>query len=86
MNRQGHGHRDQLGAPVAGNFIPRSARWIHASTLFPAHRWRGDVVPVPSPADAPRLTTAMTLATRLDWATLLRRVWGPDVTACPRCA
>jgi hypothetical protein len=53
--------------------------------LSSAHRWRADVVPA-SPADAPRPTTAMTLATRLDWATLLRRVWGPDVTACPRCA
>jgi hypothetical protein len=26
------------------------------------------------------------LARRLDWAALLRRVWGEDVTTCPRCA
>ena len=25
------------------------------------------------------------LARRLDWAALLRRVWGPDVTTCPQC-
>ena len=25
------------------------------------------------------------LARRLDWAALLRRVWGPDVTSCPQC-
>jgi hypothetical protein len=24
-------------------------------------------------------------ARRLDWASLLRRVWGDDVTICPRC-
>jgi hypothetical protein len=27
----------------------------------------------------------MVLARRLDWAQLLRRVWGPDVTSCPAC-
>jgi hypothetical protein len=27
----------------------------------------------------------MTLAHRLDWASLLRRVYGDDVTTCPRC-
>lgn len=27
----------------------------------------------------------MHLARRLDWATLLRRVFGDDVTRCPRC-
>lgn len=27
----------------------------------------------------------MTLARRLDWASLLRRVFGEDVTQCPRC-
>lgn len=28
----------------------------------------------------------MSVARRLDWASLLRRVSGPDVTACPSCA
>ena len=27
----------------------------------------------------------MLLARRLDWASLLRRVFGEDVTRCPRC-
>lgn len=27
----------------------------------------------------------MMLARRLDWAALLRRVFGEDVTTCPRC-
>ena len=27
----------------------------------------------------------MMLARRLDWAALLRRVFGDDVTQCPRC-
>ena len=27
----------------------------------------------------------MILARRLDWASLLRRVFGEDVTRCPRC-
>jgi hypothetical protein len=27
----------------------------------------------------------MTLARRLDWAALLRRVYGDEVTQCPRC-
>jgi hypothetical protein len=27
----------------------------------------------------------MTLARRLDWASLLRRVWGTDVATCPDC-
>ena len=58
--------------------------------LSSAHRWRAGVVPAPptAPLDAgtpPPPSTAMTLARRLDWASLLRRVWGPDVTTCPRC-
>ena len=49
-----------------------------------AHRLRARVVPTPvqEPSTAP---TTLTLARRLDWAALLRRVWGPDVTSCPQC-
>jgi len=55
--------------------------------LSAAHAWRPHVVPAPS-TDAPihdTSATAMTLAHRLDWASLLRRVYGDDVTKCPRC-
>lgn len=55
--------------------------------LASAHRLRAGVVPaapVTNPTDAIP-PTAMTVARRLDWASLLRRVWGPDVTACPSC-
>lgn len=31
------------------------------------------------------MPTPMMLARRLDWASLLRRVFGEDVTRCPRC-
>ena len=52
-----------------------------------AHRLRARVVPTPAPVVDPSTfaPTAITLARRLDWAALLRRVWGPDVTSCPRC-
>jgi hypothetical protein len=56
--------------------------------LASAHRWRARVVPTPTPLTEPadaNTPTAMMLARRLDWASLLRRVWGPDVTTCPRC-
>ena len=36
----------------------------------------GAFVPEPAPAPRPRY---------LDWASLLRRVYGPDVLQCPRC-
>ncbi len=54
--------------------------------LASAHRLRARVVPSSTPVTDPGTInppTAMTLARRLDWASLLRRVWGPDVTACP---
>ncbi len=51
-----------------------------------AHRLRARVVPTPVVEDPSATTpTAITLARRLDWAALLRRVWGPDVTTCPQC-
>lgn len=56
--------------------------------LASAHRLRARVVPSPTSVTDPAAVpppTAMTLARRLDWASLLRRVWGPDVTACPSC-
>jgi hypothetical protein len=53
--------------------------------LSSAHRFRAAVVPVPLTAPEPGPPAMMTLARRLDWAALLRRVWGPDVTSCPRC-
>lgn len=57
--------------------------------LASAHRLRPRVVPTPpvsaaAAADAARPPISV-LARRLDWAQLLRRVFGDDVTACPRC-
>jgi hypothetical protein len=34
---------------------------------------------------SPRCARRWVLAYRLDWAQLLRRVFGDDVTRCPRC-
>lgn len=54
--------------------------------LSSAHKWRSHIVPAVTPAvsdDKP--PTAMILAHRLDWASLLRRVFGESVTQCPRC-
>jgi Putative transposase/Transposase zinc-binding domain len=57
--------------------------------LSSAHRLRARVVPasITRPATAePSGPGPMTqLARRLDWAALLRRVYGDDVTRCPRC-
>ena len=56
--------------------------------LSSAHRWRDRVVPTPQPAAEPAPPPPpppMILARRLDWASLLRRVFGEDVTRCPRC-
>lgn len=54
--------------------------------LSSAHAWRSHVVPVPPPApEPPSSPSLIRLAQRLDWAQLLRRVFGPDVTRCPRC-
>ncbi len=58
-----------------------------------AHVWRSRVVPSPPLATEPGPATttptatmaAMRLARRLDWAALLRRVFGDQVTQCPRC-
>lgn len=54
--------------------------------LSSAHRWRARIVPTPlSIADPSSPPTLMTIAHRLDWGSLLRRVFGQDVTRCPRC-
>jgi len=58
--------------------------------LSSAHVWRARVVPSPSAArpkstSTPPTSSAMRLARRLDWAALLRRVFGDEVTQCPRC-
>lgn len=54
--------------------------------LSSAHRWRARIVPTPPPiAEHASPPTSMTLARRLDWASLLRRVFGEHVTRCPRC-
>jgi hypothetical protein len=58
--------------------------------LSSAHIWRSRVVPsLPTAAEPASTTTppptSMTLARRLDWAALLRRVFGDEVTQCPRC-
>jgi len=54
--------------------------------LSSAHRLRPYVVPAVNPAGSDdKPPTAMTLARRLDWASLLRRVFGESVTQCPRC-
>ena len=44
-------------------------------------------MPAPPTAAEPESTTTtpMMLARRLDWAALLRRVFGELVTLCPRC-
>ncbi|MBA3393176.1 MAG: transposase [Deltaproteobacteria bacterium] len=63
--------------------------------LSSAHGWRSRVVPSPTAAQpaststststsTPPTSSAM-LARRLDWAALLRRVFGDEVTQCPRC-
>ena len=59
----------------------RSHRTRFHGVLSSAHRWRARVVPKSSPAPPPPVR----LARRLDWASLLRRVFGEDVTTCPRC-
>ena len=58
--------------------------------LSSAHGWRSRVVPSLTTAAKPASTitptpTSMMLARRLDWAALLRRVFGDQVTQCPRC-
>ena len=58
--------------------------------LSSAHAWRSRVVPSLPTAAEPASTitppsTSMMLARRLDWAALLRRVFGDEVTQCPRC-
>ncbi len=45
---------------------------------------------MPGPPEIPDADTterppASVLARRLDWASILERVFGPDVTECPRC-
>lgn len=54
----------------------------------PAHRFRARIVPASAAIDPPSELTPVSiirLARRLDWASLLRRVFGDDVTRCPGC-
>ena len=57
--------------------------------LSSAHAWRARIVPAPptaaKPATTPTPPSTMMLARSLDWAALLRRVFGEQVTQCPRC-
>lgn len=53
--------------------------------LSSAHRWRDGVVPELEVQPAATPPAPMMLARRLDWSALLRRVFGDDVTQCPRC-
>ena len=69
---------------------PRSHTTRFHGVFGPAHRWRSRIVPAPADIDdgAPACETAtprMRPAYRLDWAQLLRRVFGDDITRCPRC-
>ncbi|MGE0869986.1 MAG: IS91 family transposase, partial [Kofleriaceae bacterium] len=69
---------------------PRRSHATRFHGVFgPAHRLRARIVPTPAPVEAHADPTTqppmMTLARRLDWAALLRRVFGDDVTHCPRC-
>lgn len=69
---------------------PRSHTTRFHGVFGPAHRWRSRIV-ADSPTandDAPACETPrprVRPAYRLDWAALLRRVFGDDVTRCPRC-
>ncbi len=68
---------------------PRRCHTVRYHGVFSsAHRLRDRVVPTPpdDAADAAAApVTASMLARRLDWAALLERVFGADVTTCPRC-
>jgi hypothetical protein len=78
---------------------PRRTHTVRYHGVFSsAHRLRDRVVPVLPDHHADdaatvdetatagvRPPTATMLARRLDWAALLQRVFGPDVTTCPRC-
>lgn len=80
---------------IATLIPPRRSHTTRFHGIFAsAHKLRARIVPTPTcvaaSADTPASPaspafTAMTLARRLDWASLLRRVWGPDVTTCPSC-
>ena len=68
---------------------PRSHTTRFHGVFGPAHRWRARIVPAPRIDDgAPACETPtprIRRAYRLDGAQLLRRVFGDDVTRCPRC-
>jgi len=77
---------------------PRRTHTVRYHGVFSsAHRLRDRVVPrlpnhdadhagtVDDSVAAARPPTTTMLARRLDWAALLVRVFGPDVTTCPRC-
>jgi hypothetical protein len=68
---------------------PRRGHTVRYHGVFSsAHGLRDRVVPaLPAAAADPEAEppTASVLARRLDWAALLERVFGPDVTTCPRC-
>lgn len=72
---------------LASLIPPRRSHQVRYHGVFSsAHRLRDRVVPTPPDDDAAAPVTASMLARRLDWAALLERVFGADVTTCPRCA
>jgi hypothetical protein len=65
---------------------PRRSHVVrYHGVLSSAHRLRARVLPAPPADDDAAPVTASMLARRLDWAALLKRVFGADVTTCPRC-
>ncbi len=84
------GHRRSLLVPSARDACPSAAKPHHpvsrGAGLGPfvagsrcAHSTARDRDLTPTP------TSMLTVARRLDWAVLLRRVFGDQVTQCPRC-
>jgi ribosomal protein S27E len=67
---------------------PRTHTTRFHGVFGPAHRFRARIVPASAAIDPPSELTPVSiirLARRLDWASLLRRVFGDDVTRCPGC-
>ena len=78
--------------------VPAPRRHVlrYHGTLAPNAKWRRLIVPAtPLPtarhacADEGEAQESSRVATaggsRMSWADLMRRVWGADVQACPRC-
>ncbi len=70
---------------------PRHPLVRYHGVFAPHSPWRVAVVPWPAAPAAPANTRieaarpAKPTSQRIDWATLLRRVWGIDVLRCPAC-